>query len=64
MTSKQNLMTDGPYTRQYKRPKFELLSGNSRSNHAEYLLHTAKNSVQKLGTLYWRVDDPLIVTFI
>ena len=48
----------GPYTRPYKKPKFELLYGNSR-NHAEYLLHTAKNSAQILGTLYWRVDDPL-----
>ena len=47
---------NGTYTRPYKRPKFELLSGNSRSNHAEYLLHTAKN----FGTLYWRVDEPMV----
>ena len=26
--------------------------------HAQYLLHTAKSSAQKLGTLYWRVSDP------
>ena len=26
---------------------------------AKYLLHTTKNSAQKLGALYWRVDDPL-----
>ena len=46
-----------PYTYPYKRPKSELLSGNSL-NHAEYLLRMAKKSAHKLGTLYGRVDAP------
>ena len=45
------------------RPKSLILSGNSR-NHAEYLLHTAKNSAQKFGTLYWRVNDPLSIEYV
>ena len=50
-------LDNGPFTHAYKKRKSELLSGNSR-NHAEYLLHTAKNSVQKLDKLYWRMYDP------
>ena len=52
------MTVNGPYKCPYKRPKSELLSWNSR-NHAKFFLHTAKNSAQKLSTLYCRVDDPL-----
>ena len=35
-----------------KGQKLNFYQENSRN------LHTAKNAAQKLGTLYWRVDDP------
>ena len=50
-------LPNGTYTRPYRRPKFELYPETHATTHT-ILLHTAKNSAQRLSTLYWRVDDP------
>ena len=55
----------GPYTRPYKRSKFELLSETHATPHN---IHATPHNIyfmrlrilpRILGTLYWRVDDPL-----
>ena len=62
----------GPYTRPYIKGQnlnFYLETRATPHNiHATLrnicLLHTAKNSAQIIGKLYWRVDDPLPISFL